>query len=164
MLKLDFNLLFNIINLLILCVLLKKFLLKPVLNVMKKREDMINQSLENARASHHQADTLKKEYDEKLANAQNEAKNILETSKKNADLQYNKTLAQANHEAQKIIEDAHKTAKLEQAKALREAKSQIIELACDMATKLAIKNSDSADDKSAYDKFIEEAGDSDDIK
>lgn len=59
MLKLDFNLLFNIINLLILCVLLKKFLLKPVLNVMKKREDMINESLENARTSHSQADALK---------------------------------------------------------------------------------------------------------
>ena len=164
MIKLDFNLLFNIINLLVLCLLLKKFLIKPVLNVMQKREDIINEGLENAKQSQAKADALKEEYDTKLASAQNEAKEIIETSKKNANILYNNTVSQANLDAQRIIEDAHKTAKLEQDKAINDAKAQIAELACDIATKVAIDSSNDADNKSAYDRFIREAGDDHDEK
>ena len=50
MLKLDvWNIVFTIINLLVLYFIFKKFLFKPVLNVIKEREDKINGQFEEAK-------------------------------------------------------------------------------------------------------------------
>lgn len=49
MLRLDWNLLFTVINILILYFILMKFLLKPINNVIQKRKDNINGQIENAK-------------------------------------------------------------------------------------------------------------------
>ena len=59
MLQLNWNLVFEIINLIILCLLLKKFLIKPVTAVMDRRQAMISDGLSNARNSEAQADDLR---------------------------------------------------------------------------------------------------------
>ena len=45
MLRLDINLVFTIINLLVLYFLMKKFLFKPVNNIIAQREEAIKNSL-----------------------------------------------------------------------------------------------------------------------
>ena len=50
MLRIDLNLVWTIINVIILYLLLKKFLIKPVTAIMDKREQMVKQGLESARA------------------------------------------------------------------------------------------------------------------
>ena len=42
MLRLDFNLVFTIVNLLIWYVIIRKFLFKPINDIITKREDAIN--------------------------------------------------------------------------------------------------------------------------
>ena len=63
MIKVDLSLLWTIINLVVFYLLLKKFLFKPVMGIMEKREQMIADGLKNASDRQEEAETLKKEYD-----------------------------------------------------------------------------------------------------
>ena len=47
MLRLDFNLVLEMINLVVLFLILRKFLFRPVLNIMEKRKEMIAEGLKN---------------------------------------------------------------------------------------------------------------------
>ena len=58
MLRIDLNLVWTIINVIILYLLLKKFLIKPVTAIMDKREQMVKQGLEGARAQESQAEEM----------------------------------------------------------------------------------------------------------
>ena len=49
MIKIDINLVFTIINLLVLYLLMKKFLFGPIINVMDQRKAMITSSLQKQR-------------------------------------------------------------------------------------------------------------------
>ena len=51
MLRVDINLVFTIINLLVLYLLMKKFLFGPVVAVMEKRKAMIEEQFANAAAA-----------------------------------------------------------------------------------------------------------------
>lgn len=55
------NLLFIVINLLVLLVLMKKFLYQPVLGVIQKRQELLNQQFAQAQNSQKEADALKKQ-------------------------------------------------------------------------------------------------------
>ncbi|MFR8543945.1 MAG: ATP synthase F0 subunit B [[Clostridium] scindens] len=48
MLRLDFNLVLEMINLVVLFLILRKFLFRPVMNIMEKRKAMIAEGLKNA--------------------------------------------------------------------------------------------------------------------
>ena len=48
MLRIDFNLVLTMINLVILFLILRKFLFRPIMNIMEKREAMISDGLKNA--------------------------------------------------------------------------------------------------------------------
>lgn len=80
-LQLNWNLVFEIINLIILCLLLKKFLIKPVTAVMDRRQAMISDGLSNARNSEAQADELKNRYEAALRDARNESGRLIEEAK-----------------------------------------------------------------------------------
>ena len=69
MLRIDFNLVLTMINLVILFLILRKFLFRPIMNIMEKREAMISDGLKNAEDSQNQALELKSQYEEKLKGA-----------------------------------------------------------------------------------------------
>lgn len=60
MIKVDLSLLWTIINLVVFYLLLKKFLFKPVMGIMEKREQMIADGLKNASDRQEEAEALKK--------------------------------------------------------------------------------------------------------
>ena len=68
------SLLFTIINLIVFYLLLKKFLFKPVMGIMEKREKMIADGLKNASDSQEEAARLKAEYEKALEGQQRRVK------------------------------------------------------------------------------------------
>ena len=48
MLRIDFNLVLTIINLIVLYLILRKFLFRPVMDIMEKREKMIADGISHA--------------------------------------------------------------------------------------------------------------------
>ena len=81
MIKVDLSLLWTIINLVVFYLLLKKFLFKPVMGIMEKREQMIADGLKNASDRQEEAEALKKEYESALSGAKEESVKIVENAR-----------------------------------------------------------------------------------
>lgn len=162
MISVDINLLFAIINIIVLFLLLRKFLIKPVRNIMEKRDEMIRSGLENARKSQSDAELMKQEYEEKLKNASDISAGIISDAKKEAEARSKNILDEANAKADNILSSARENAETAKIKAVSEAKEQIADLAAEMARKLVTTSKDSNFDSGEYDRFIRETGDDDD--
>ena len=94
MIKVDLSLLWTIINLVVFYLLLKKFLFKPVMGIMEKREQMIADGLKNASDRQEEAETLKKEYESALSGAKEESVKIVENARVEAKRQSDEILAE----------------------------------------------------------------------
>ena len=162
MISVDINLLFAIINIIVLFLLLRKFLIKPVRNIMEKRDEMIRSGLENARKSQSDAELMKQEYEEKLKNAGDISAGIISDAKKEAEARSKNILDEANAKADNILSSARENAETAKIKAVSEAKEQIADLAAEMARKLVTTSKDSNFDSGEYDRFIRETGDDND--
>lgn len=162
MISVDINLLFAIINIIVLFLLLRKFLIKPVRNIMEKRDEMIRSGLENARKSQSDAELMKQEYEEKLKNAGDISAGIISDAKKEAEARSKNILDEANAKADNILSSARENAETAKIKAVSEAKEQIADLAAEMARKLVTTSKGSNFDSGEYDRFIRETGDDND--
>ena len=74
MLSLDFNFVLEMINLVILYLLLRKFLIGPVMNIMEKRRAMIADGIQNANDQQARAMELKSQYEDALSGAKDESR------------------------------------------------------------------------------------------
>ena len=150
MIQFNVSLLFTIINLIVFYLLLKKFLFKPVMGIMEKREKMIADGLKNASDSQEEAARLKAEY------AKAESIQIVEKAKKTAAGESERILQEANTEAVGILKDARKTIENERKQTMNDLQSEIAGLAMQAARKIV---DDTKGNQDIYDQFLKGAGD-----
>lgn len=162
MLRLDFNLVWNIVNVIVLYLLLKHFLLSPILEIMNKRQAEVSQSIANARESESKASELKSQYEEKLAASAEEGRRLIEEARAEAKAEQERLMKEAGEQADRIIENAHKTADADQEKAMREAEAQIANLVLAAAAKVVQGEMNDRKNQALYDQYIAEAGESHD--
>ena len=81
MLRIDINLVYIIINILILYFLLKKFLIKPLDNILAQRQAKVDGMLNHASATETEAMQLKEKYENQIAAVQSESDRIVEQAK-----------------------------------------------------------------------------------
>lgn len=158
MLSIDWNVLWIIVNLLVLFLLLKKFLFKPVTKMMDEREAKIKADIDNAKAQNDAAAELKANYEQSLKDAHNEAVVITNNAKDRASKEANVIIDNAKEQSSKILSDAQKNAALEKEKALKSAKTEIADLTLLAATKVIKKEVDEETDKEIALDFLSEVG------
>lgn len=130
------NLLFTVINVLVLYLLMKKFLFKPVLAVLEKRKEIIASKMEEARKSQQEAEELKADYEERLSVAKEEAQTIVHNARELAEQERAGILEKTRIESEQMIEKAKAAIASEQEKAQQEAKEEIAKLAVLAARKI----------------------------
>lgn len=130
------TLFFTVLNVLVLFLGLKKFLLKPVMNVVSQREELIQNQLTNAAETKKQAEQLKDEYQAELATAQDQAEEIIVMAKKRAEVEYNNAIAKTREETEHMLSKAKADIMNEQEKAKKEAQDEITKLAIQAARKI----------------------------
>lgn len=158
MLNLDWNIIWNVVNILVLFLLLKFFLFKPVTRIMEERRKAIADSIAEAEAKKQAAGELQKQYQMRLTEAQREAAGIVKDAKEQASREAEKILRQARADAAGMLEDARKQIGAEQAKAMQEIKGQVAGLALLAAAKLAQKNMDEEAGLAYVNTFLSEVG------
>lgn len=137
MLSLDiWNLLFTVINVLVLYLLMKKFLFQPVLAVLGKREEMIAAHMEEARKSQQEAEELKTDYESRLQNAKEEAQEMVHNARTLAEQEREGILIKAQKESEQMLENAKNMIAAEQERAQQEVKDEIAALAVLAARKI----------------------------
>lgn len=162
MLSLGWNLVWTIINLIVLYLLMKKFLIGPVIGIMEKREAQIAGQFEEARTAQEKAETLKGQYEDALASVKEESVQMINEAKADAKQVRERMVQEANLQASKIIETAKTTAEQEKKTAMQGAKAEIAGLAMQAATKLLSEGSSASGNQMLYDEFLAKAGDAHD--
>ena len=162
MVQININLVFEIINLLVLYLLLRKFLFGPVMNVMERRKAMIEGGLKHAEDTEKKANELKEQYEIALSSAKEKSGQIVEQAKLEAKRQADQILADAQKEAGQLIARGEEAVENQKQLAMQQMESQVAQLAMDAAYKIIGQKTSEENDLSLYDQFIEKAGDSHD--
>lgn len=158
MLRLDINLVFTIINLIVLFVLMRIFLFKPVNNIIAKREEAIRKQFDDADAVRKEAENLKTEYEASLAGAKDESARLITEAKEKARGKYDRIVKSADEEVNKKIQKAQETIEEEKQKTMRNMQSEIQGLVVAAAAKVVGSQVQAGDSSRLYDDFIAEMG------
>ena len=154
MLRLDWNMVITIVNLIVLCLLLKKFLIGPVTAIMEQRAALIEQQLADAKNDKQAAGDLKAS----LKTSDAESIRIVEESRASARAEYDRIVAEADRKAARILEDAKKAAEQEREKTLEEARTQIAGLVMAAAAKVLSESNEAGQSLQLYDQYLAKAG------
>lgn len=152
-----FNILFTVINLLILLFFVKKFLFDKIDAIITKRQQEVDEATEAADKAAQEAKAAKKEYEKKIELADEEKEQILSDIKKLGYEEYEKIVMDARKTGDKIVKEARQTARAEAEKERELHADELKDMVIDAASKIAATKHSSEDDSMLYDKFINEA-------
>lgn len=142
------------LNTLILFLLVKKFLFKPVQNVLAQRDAEIKKMYDSARTAESDAKAMEEEYTQKLSDAKNEAGRIMQNAVKSASEKSDEIIAEAQTKASDIIEKAHSRIEQERKAAVQEIQSQVADMAVAIAQKVIEKEIDPKTHEKLVEDFI----------
>lgn len=151
--------LFTLINMVITFLILKKFLFKPVKKMIDDRQQEIDGLYADADQKIAEAQTMREDYEAKLACAKEESAEILRSARTSAQQQSDEIVRSAKDEASAIKQKAMDDIALEKKKALNEVKDDISGIAMQIAEKVVEKELQPSDQSALIDEFIEKMGD-----
>ena len=154
MIKIDINLVFTIINLLVLYVLMKRFLFGPIIKVMDERKAMIDQQFAGAKEMEDNARELQSKYEDALKSAKEESYQIMEQARKEAKIQSERTVEDTAARVDAMLAKAQEDIRNERENAMRQMESDVASLAMEAAAKIIGKNNGTDQDLSLYDQFL----------
>lgn len=160
MLTLNLNILWTVVNILVLFVLLRKFLYRPVMNVIEQRQKQIDDAIADAEGKKNDAQAVLAQAQDKLQNVDTEAAQRREAYEKQAEKEKGQLLQDAQRQADAIVAEGKAAAEAEHARRLRDANAETSALARDMCEKLLARNLTQQDDARLLDDLLQKAGDS----
>ncbi len=148
----------QILNLFIQVYLIKRFLFKPINEMLEKRQKLATKELDDARASKEAADALKEDYEHRIEKAHDEAAAIVSSAQKEAELRSDEMLADTQAQIVNMKSKAEADIEHEKKKAINEVKDEIGGIAMDIAGKVVEKEINEEDHRRLIDSFIENVG------
>ncbi len=129
----------QIIAVVVLFFVLKKFLFGPIGDIMRLRNEQVANSLSGAEAQRLQAESLRKDYEGHLANIAEEARQKLEQALHDAEAARQRMLDATQEEIHRLHERHEAQLALDREQLRRELRSEVSDLAVMAATK-ALRN------------------------
>jgi len=148
----------QICNLFIQVFLIKKFLFKPVREILAKRQAKADADIREANEAKEEAAAIKSEYEQNMLEAKEKANELLATAQKNAAIKSEDMLRAASAEATAIRQKAESDIAQERRKAVNELKDEIGSMAMDIAGKVIEREISEKDHKRLIDEFISNVG------
>ncbi len=147
-----------LISTLLIVFIVKKFFWKYVREYLEKRQAFIQEQLDESKENLKQSEQLKAQYEEKMANAREEASKLLASAKSAASKEASEIVSKAHENANAIKEKAALEIENEKVKVREQLKEEISEVAFLAAKKIVEKELDESTHKKYVEDFIEEAG------
>ena len=155
------QILISLINLVLLFLIVKRFLYKPVKKVLAQRQSEIDKQYEDAELAQKAADESREQWQEKLSGAKAEADAIVQKATDNAKYRGEKLIAEAEEKAESIIRIAKTEAELEKKKATDDIKREIVEVSGALTEKMLEREINNEDHRTLIESFIEKVGEID---
>lgn len=150
--------LFVLLNTLTIYFVAKKFLFKPVMEMIQNRQKEIDDMYAEADAAKANADAMEAEYKSRLATAQETSDTLVKEAMARGKNREEEIVRQANREADAIREKATQDIAREKQKALNDAKDEISSIALEIAGKVIGESMDGEKQQKLVDNFLAELG------
>lgn len=148
----------QICNLFLQVYLIKRFLFKPINQMLEKRKAMADAEIQDAVRAKEEAQAMKAEYEQNMLEAKNKANEILTSAQKTAALQSEEMLREASSQAASIKAKAENDIAQEKRKAVNEIKDEIGGMAMEIAGKVIEREISEEDHAKLIDEFIANVG------
>lgn len=152
------NFIATILNLFIQVYLIKRFLFKPINEMLEKRKAKADAQIQDAVKAKDEALAMKEEYEKNMQDAKNKANEILTTAQKTAAVQSEEMLKEATLQAAAMKEKAETDIAQEKRKAVNEIKGEIGGMAMEIAGKVIEREISEEDHAKLIDEFITNVG------
>ena len=154
-----FTSLFTLANTVVLFLVMKKFLFKPVMKMIADRQKEIDDLYADAGKAKEEAQQLEDEYKQKLSAAQETSDRLVKEAMARGQSREEEIIRQANQEADAIRSKAAADIAQEKKKAVNDAKNEISGIAIAIAEKVVARELNHADQQDLVDAFISGLGD-----
>lgn len=154
----DYTVIAMILSFLLLVWLLAKFAWGPLMKMMETRRTNVENMLSQAEQDRQQAEQIKREYQEEMRKARQEAQEVIANATKLSETRAAEILAAASEEADKVKKSALVDIERERDKAVADVKAQVADLSVLVAEKIIRQKLDMAGQGQLIEQFIQEVG------
>lgn len=155
MVEINGTLIAQVVNFLILVYILKRFAYRPLMGVLEERQKKVADNIDFAERERQEAQQLKLEYQQKLAEARTQAQAIVEKAEKLAIENKEEILKEARLESARILKTVQAEVARERELALAQLRGEVIALSMAAAGKIIEKNIDDETNAALVSSFIE---------
>lgn len=143
---------------LILLTLLRAYAWKPLMGIMKQREEHISSEIETAEKNRAEAERFLAEQQSELKKTREEAQTMIENAKQLGENQGKEIIANAKNEAERIKKEAVAEIEREKEAAINSLKEQVASLSVMIASKVIEKELDEKAQAQLIDEYLKEVG------
>lgn len=148
----------QICNLFLQVYLIKRFLFKPINNILAKRKEMADAQIQDAVKAREEAEAMKSQYEQDMIQAKNKANEIVVSAQKTASAQSEELLREVSRQAAAMKNKAEADIEQEKRKAVNEIKDEIGGMAMEIAGKVIEREISEEDHAKLIDDFIANVG------
>lgn len=148
----------TLVSFFLLLILLAKLAYPHILRGLKKREEAIQQQLEEARQAKQKAEQLLEEYRRQLAEARSEAQRIINEGKELGENMRKEIIQRAQQESNQIVKRAQEEIELQKKKALLELQEKIADLSIMAASKIISRSLDTQEHRRLVEEYVSKVG------
>ena len=152
------SILVSLANLLIMFLILKRFLFKPVQKMMAARKQQVDQIYQDAQENRDSAINMKQEYEARLATAREEADGLVRNAVQTAQRKGDAIVAEANSQASHLKQKAEQEIAQEKKQMLQDVRGEISDIAVSIASKVVEREVKKQDYDGFVDEFIKNVG------
>jgi len=142
----------------VLLLVMWKYALPPVRNMMKQREDRIREDLERAEQARTEAEGELANYRRQVADARNEAARIIEEARQSADEVRRQIQSQAEADAAETRSRAQEDIRLATDRAQADLQGRVADLSIELAEKIVERNLDRDTQLALVESYIGQVG------
>ena len=152
------DILYHIINIVVLYILLRLILYKPIRKFMTARSDRIQKQMEDAAAMEKAALDAKTEFELRLTDADETVRQMIKEGEIRAAAKADEIISEAKKQAENILSEAHEKAQAEATKVIEGVQDQIADVAVDIAGRILRREVSLEDNRAAVEEFFELVG------
>ena len=145
----------HIINIIVLYLLLRVILYKPVKKFMAARAERIEAQLEAGKQAEARATELREQFDAKLAEAESQAREIVSAGEKKANENAEAALDEAREQARRIVDEAQKRAEQARRQAVEHMRDDVADAAVELAGRILSREVTLEDNRAVADHFFD---------
>ncbi len=150
------NLLFQIVNFLIVLYVLNRFLYRPILRLLADRQERIRQGLDAAELARQEAEQERQRLLADLESERRQSQERLRAAVQESEIAARARLQEASAEAERMLAEASREAEALRQRALQGMRGDIADLALLAAAKVLGDGLDEAKQRALIDRFLEE--------